>query len=481
MIRVVFKASEALALVALFAISSLATAADLKLHVAPLERLMTEPSSVVVAGAPAGAEVVIEATLTDGTGQAWSSQGVYFADHKGEVDTSTAASLGGTYQGIDHEAIFWSMQPASIEALRDAAKSSNPISVDSPRRMADFDSFMATHESRKEPVQISFQARVAGILADSHKETATAAQTVHFTAEGVKRTEISEGDIRGVLYEAPGDGPHPLAVVITGSSGGVAESKASLLASHGITSFALGFFRYKDLPQDHHNIDLEYFSEGMQWLAERYGQKRVALLGASRGGEGSLIIASTFPDQVSAVIPGVPTNMVFSGFELATLKSVPGWLLNGEPLPYIGFENYNVRPSDLWSGSGEVLHNFRPHIVGHDFSDPRWIQVENIKSPILLITGDSDAMWSASIASERILERLKHKNFKYPAEHLKYVGAGHLVTMPMLIKSRADRTEQNEYGYAISIGGNAPQNAHAQTDAFNKTVEFIRLYESPQD
>ncbi len=448
-------------------------ASELNLHVAPAERLMTEPAHVAVAGAPPGSEVWIEGTFTDNGGQVWSSRGIYFANHIGFVDTSSSASLAGTYQGVDAEALFWSMLPVPLDELDGASVVNRHEDWPS---FPDFDSWNATYELRRDPVVVNFRAELRGALAGT-APAATASQSVSFIADGVKRIPVSEGDIRGVLYEAPDGGPNPVAMIVTGSGGGVYEGKAALLASHGITALALAHFNYPGRPRMLLSIPLEYFSESMKWLADRYGRDRVVILGASRGGEGVLLIASAFPDQVSAVIAEVPANMVFAGCCTEDLGSGPGWTLNGKPLPYVDWQYSGLTKSGIWAPSHQSREVFRKGITDHDYDDPRWIPVERIQSPILMITGDADGLWAADIASQRILERLKAKNFAYPAEHINYAGASHVVSMPMLVKSLADRMRSQSYGF-LSMGGHPRANAHAQTAAFRKTIMYIKRHGS---
>ena len=49
----------------IFFVGTQAFADELTLHVSPTDRLLTEPASIIVGGAPPGAEVVIEATFND--------------------------------------------------------------------------------------------------------------------------------------------------------------------------------------------------------------------------------------------------------------------------------------------------------------------------------------------------------------------------------------------------------------------------------
>lgn len=455
-------------------------ASDLAVHVTPAKRLFTDPARVVITGAPPGAEVTLEATLTDRGGLTWTSRGVFYADINGTIDVARDASQVGTYKGVDAEAIFWSMQPATSEQL--SAVANQVEKLESPRRYPDFDAFNAGYEVRKDPVEINVSARVSGVHAGASSDATTASQTVEFIAEGVERVVVEEGDMHGVIYEAPGGGPHPIAMVVTGSSGGINEVKAMSLASEGITTFALAHFGYPGRPDSLMNIPLEYFQQAMAWFADRYDQKRLALTGDSRGGEGVLLIASTFPEQVSALIPGVPSNMVYAGVDIETFDSGPAWTLDGEPLPYIDWKFTDLRPSELWPGSAEARHIYLESMLAYGFEDRRWIPVENIKSPTLLISGDSDAIWPGDIAAERVIARLRAKGFTYPLEHLEYEGAGHLVIMPALVKSRGEFAESVLPGVpGLTVGGTPALNAHAQTDAFRRTVEFIKLYESAED
>lgn len=55
------------------------------------------------------------------------------------------------------------------------------------------------------------------------------------------------------------------------------------------------------------------------------------------------------------------------------------------------------------------------------------IPVEQIKAPILLISGKADALWPSYDMSEAIVRRLQAASFPYAYQHLSYEGAGHMV------------------------------------------------------
>lgn len=448
------------------------------LQLSPAKRLLTEPAAVVVSRVPPGAEVTIEATLTDRGGRAWSSRGVFYADVRGIVDVAEAASLGGTYHGLDAEGLFWSMLPVGTGELEQFT-AADRLAHDWPW-VPDFDSWNADFALRRNPVAITVRAYVTGALGTEPPEYAVATQQVAFIGPGVKEIPVAEGTLRGVLFEPPGEGPFPVAMIVTGSGGGAYDGKAALLASRGIAALALAHFNYEGRPAQLLNMPLEYFRDAMRWLGERYGQERVAIFGDSRGGEGVLLIASYFPEQVSAVVAGVPSNMVFAGCCTENLEPAPAWTLKGEPLPYVPWRLNTLRASQLWPGSSEARDIYLSAMTAHNFADPRWIPVENIRAPLLLVSGEADAIWPSNIAAERVIERLKAKNHAYPYEHIEYPGAGHAVTFPMLVKSLADRMTSAAFG-GLAIGGTPRGNAFAQTDAFQRIVDFILLHEGAEN
>ena len=453
----------------------------LELRVMPEERMVTEPCAVVVQGAPPGAQITLEATLRDRGGQSWSSRAVFYADHRGSLDTGRDASIAGTYHGVDAEGLFWSMLPATLEELVSEGACVAPVA--SPRRYADFDDFRLGHTAegyalRRDPITVTVSAHLSGAHA-AEPQMRSETCRVFMIRPGVRRTEVCEGELRGAIYEPAGEGPHPIAVVVTGSGGGANEMKACLLASHGITAFALAHFNHPGRPVSLIDLPLEHFRDAIDWFAARYGQSRVALMGDSRGGEAVLLIASHFPDRVAALIPGVPSNMIFAGVDIETFEPGPAWSFEGRSLPYCTWSFTDTRPSEILVGSSEARDIYRHDMTAHDLDDHRTIPVERIDCPILLISGEADAVWPGNMACERVLERLTAKGFAHPVEHIEYKGAGHLVNYPMLIKSRAELTELNEFGFAMAIGGNPKDNAYAQSDAFHRTLAFVKQHAAP--
>jgi pimeloyl-ACP methyl ester carboxylesterase len=118
------------------------------------------------------------------------------------------------------------------------------------------------------------------------------------------------------------------------------------------------------------------------------GAGKVVLLGISRGGEGALLVGSVYPKLVHGVIAFVPNHEVN-----------PGWSFHGGPVTPFQF-----------------------------------IQVERIRGPILTASGGRDQVWSSSVYTEQIEQRLKEHHFRYPHERLNFPKAGHYLrgTAPVI-------------------------------------------------
>jgi pimeloyl-ACP methyl ester carboxylesterase len=104
-------------------------------------------------------------------------------------------------------------------------------------------------------------------------------------------------------------------LVLAGSEGGLHESTAALLASHGQALLALTYFRAPGLPRQLTGIPLEYFARAIAWLRTQpeADSDRILVVGHSRGGELALLLGATYPAAVNGVIALVPSSKVEAG------------------------------------------------------------------------------------------------------------------------------------------------------------------------
>ena len=117
-------------------------------------------------------------------------------------------------------------------------------------------------------------------------------------------------------------------------------------------------------------------------------------------------------------------------------KLVPSWTFQGKPLPYIGEVISKEELNKLYSGQ---ITSFRKYFLDslknldRSLISMATIKVENVKAPILLVSGKDDQTWPSTEFSEMIVKRLKKHNFKYDYKHIAVENAGHHVFLPDFI------------------------------------------------
>src|SRR6185437_4001770 len=209
------------------------------LTVTPDHVLSDEPASVRASGLQSGERVTISAELTDGAGVQWTAQADFVADEAGAVDTAKQAPAGGAYKEVSPLGLVWFMMPAQKNVAAYAA----------PRNLA--------------AQTIGFELlRKGEKLASAHLQQDA-------VAEGVRRVVVRDGGLRGVMFVPAGGERSAAVLVVGGSNGGAPTRQAAWLASRGFLALALAYFHYEDLPDQLEAIPLEYFQQGLTWLAAR--------------------------------------------------------------------------------------------------------------------------------------------------------------------------------------------------------------------
>ena len=103
------------------------------------------------------------------------------------------------------------------------------------------------------------------------------------------------------------------------------------------------------------------------------------------------------------------------------------------------------------------------------------IPVEEIKCPILFISGKDDKVWPSTMMANRMVQRLIEKDFKYEFIHLAYEEAGHNFAgggqgcgIPYL--------PAEDYTNSSARGGTDKGNAMAAIDSWNQILKFIHRH-----
>jgi dienelactone hydrolase/uncharacterized protein (DUF2141 family) len=283
--------------------------------------------------------------------------------------------------------------------------------------------------------------------------------------EGVLKTDLRENGLYGELYVPAHKGPLPLLIAVGGSEGGldIMSGFAAPFARQGYAVLALAWWKEPGLPQTLENVPLEYFDRAIAWAKARpeIAPRRIAMLGWSRGAEAALLAAARNPDG-RALIGVAPSAFVWKGLNFANPDdSKPAWTVAGSPLPY-------VTPSPFRPGT-PMAQMFTDSLATAEARPDVAIPVENIRAPVLLLSGSDDRLWPSNVMAQRIGERLYANHFAFTFEHKNYEGAGHGI----FVGEPAAPRRTDSASIDAFMGGSAEANAAARADSWQRVLAFL--------
>ena len=283
----------------------------------------------------------------------------------------------------------------------------------------------------------------------------------------------------GTLFHPSGSTSVPAVIALGGAGGGLSEGGAETLASEGFAVVALAYFGAGSLPRELVEIPLEYFERALAWLKAQpeVDAGRMAVVGNSKGGELALLLGAVFPEDVGAVVGYAPSPIVWQGipFDREVYYGGPRspWSFRGSPVPFLPLP----RPlaSELIRIAGSFFDG-RP-VSGRSFYErglanrtaveAASIAVERINGPVLLVSGTGDELWPSTRFSEMVMERLRTHDHPFPYEHLRYEGAGHLITLP-------GYKPEESWTMRVELGGSREANEFANADSWPKVLGFLK-------
>ena len=416
---------------------------SVRVEVPDPEPLIDDPVGFRVVGLRPGQVVTVRAGWRMAS-VAVSSEGRYAADGLGAVAPGSQPSLGGTYAGEDPYGLWWSARGAGRPPGLDAV----PTSI--------------------------------AVLGDGGGELASASLNRRWVGDGVKVAPLHDGGLVGLSFTPAGPGPFPAVMVLGGSTGGLAgaDAKAALLASRGVAALAVAYFGADGLPPGLAGVALEYLESGLAWLLDRpyVAGAQVAVLGSSRGAELALLLGATCP-EVGSVVAGSPSGVVWPGAGPGAEPGVAPWTRAGRPVPAVT----SWRPEALSEACAHDPIRLEPVFTGAlaDIASVAGaeIPIERSHGPILLISGDDDAMWPATPMADAMGRRARRYDFSHTLRHLRYPGAGHLCPNPPGLPLPSHIVHPLD-GRRYEMGGSAAGNAAAAAGSWAATLDLLRTPQS---
>ncbi|MVW77320.1 acyl-CoA thioesterase/bile acid-CoA:amino acid N-acyltransferase family protein [Bordetella sp. 02P26C-1] len=420
------------------------------IEVTPVDAAVDVRRSVRLSGFTAG-PVTLVATLSHPDGSTWHSTAQFVLDETGIVDLDIQAPQQGDWDTPDAMATVWAMRRQSLPTELELSEETNALTIQ-----------LSASNDRGEKAQTQFIQR--------------------FIVDGVTRREIAEAQIVGTLFTPATPGPHPAIIVMNGSGGGIPRQRAALYAARGYQALALGYFKAPGLPDTIGDMPLEYFERALDWVHRELkpADGFVAITGQSRGGELSLLLASRFPEKISATIAYVPSSVIHGTLRAGFAGQAPDssvWTWQGKPLPNVWQNNPDVD----WSAFDQRPEDGRPVRQEPAFHTPMRnaaavaaarIPVEQIRGPVMLISGTDDGFWPSSWYSEQIEQTLREHQHAWPVEHVRCEGAGHAIGVPNLPATLI--AKPHPVGKVVlSGGGTAAANATANRVSWARVHEFL--------
>jgi dienelactone hydrolase len=389
-----------------------------------------EAVRVHVTGLHRGDSATLRATSTDALDRRWSSWATFVADAGGEIDLAARAPLRGSYHAADAMGLAWSMTLDSSVTPRHRM----PMAF----RRTGFETLSPTLRPRfVDDPQVS---RIGLDDVTMQLELVVAGQTTARTSivrrvlpPGTQVTDLREHGIVGVLYEPPGAARGPAVVTLMGTGGGTLDL-SPLLAAHGYTTFALAYYNVPGRPEQLVEMPLEYFDSALTWLRARpsVDPARIGVVGWSKGGELSLLLASLHP-ELRAVVAMAPSGVVWEqsrwDWERARIVDMsPGhspWSVGGRPVPFL--RRLAPPPSDSGWTVFDVAPLMRPVLADTLAVARASIPVERSRAAFLFVTARDDPTWPATPLTEIAVARLRRAHYARPYEHIVYDVGGHAV------------------------------------------------------
>jgi dienelactone hydrolase len=267
---------------------------------------------------------------------------------------------------------------------------------------------------------------------------------------------VPEAPIVADYYPPAGSAKQIGLLYLGGSEGGKPNpGEPQALSEKGYPVLTVAYFKAEGLPSTLERIPLEYLNRAVSVLQQKPGLylDGVVVIGGSKGAELALVLAASNP-TIKGVIAISPSSVVWQGLPKQFWPPHPlsSWTLRGTPMPFVPYDYSQGFDS---SDPRAIYKLYERSLASKDAPAGATIPVENIRGPILLLSGDDDALWPSNQMAERICARLKAQGFKYKYSHVNYPQAGHTL---------------NEF---FPYGGTPEGNQKARIDSRLRILAFL--------
>lgn len=434
---------------------------SVRLELSPAQVLEGDPVSVTVTGLRAGAVVTIhiQSVLLDDAGQKepFYGEATFMGDTSGTINLATTPPVRGYYEGADIHGLFWSQRPLAANSAGQAAITA--LHLDDP-------SSISAHQA---------------VLTLEERGKAQDRRLLTFVSNDpdVMREEVRSDGLIGVFYCKKHARKRPVVVALGGSEGGLsfADWIGPKLATRGFAVFGLNYFSppssaVAGVPTALKQIPVELLEKGRSWLKARseVDIERFGVVGYSKGGEFTLVLASSY-DWINAAVAYCPSDFVWQGIQYGGGTTNSSWSREGRDLPFVPTTGTREAIAKGRQSGGKIylaaIHKANLEAASPETLSAAAIPVERSHAALLLFGGGDDQLSDCGASVERAAARLKRAAYPYRYAAVLYPGAGHDLAGTGWRPTTTDNTD------AIQDGGTPEADAHAQAESWTKTLDFL--------
>ena len=256
-------------------------------------------------------------------------------------------------------------------------------------------------------------------------------------------------------------------VVVTfgGSEGSSNIDVAIKIAKEGYEVYSMYFFGKENQKDLIGRVPLEFFEELYAEIEKNSMRNRpLTLIGASRGAELALILASKYPDMIDNIVLYAPSAYSFGGVVDDAGVELSPWTYNGEEIPFL---KESVLFRDERGESIVKNSRIKPMVLEPIFTylikeseniEEAMIDISSVKANILIFAGKDDQLWPSYMMGQKIVEEHQGEN-----QLVAYDNVGHSFYGP---------TEYNN----MVMGGEYEKNVEAGKDSDEKLFESLERW-----
>ncbi len=290
---------------------------------------------------------------------------------------------------------------------------------------------------------------------------------------------ISTIDLNGVhskLIANSKNSDHPLVIVVPGSGGSYIPDKYLFgLVQNGYDVLSIAYVGKKNLPKEIELVPLEYLKKILVWAKDKFPNRKMVLLGISKGAEYALTFASHY-NLVDAIICYSPSAFVLPNHVGVSKNEVQksSWSLNGNEIPFAQLNSFNDK-----AGMITYKKYIDPIFDDAEQLNTSRIHVENIKCDVLLLTGEDDLVWPSTRMASLMQSNIEKSNLSINIKHVSYKNCGHQFVWfdkkkPEHIPEYQSMNLTGIKKHKFLFGGTSEGTIKAMIDSRNVVIHFLK-------